>query len=427
MAIDPGVLTQITEHYDKDLYQILFEDGKETSPLLACCEVKAEKEGLGRKFIQRVTTFEGAAVAADPSIADAIAADGAAGGRPTRQRWEINAVSMDSTFKFDREEILAIEGMRADEQFDVITEEMDMAALRIRNMLAEQVSGKGWGKLAVTTAQSTTGFTVNPAFTNRFPVGARLVASVSEDTDVLLGSSAQLRVIAADPATGVITVSGNPVTTWASSAVLYIFRAGMRLSLDPNGDESLKTSLTGVAGWINPTGGTMFGINRTGDPNLTGFAIDCTGLDTSQALSAMADQMFSYGRKLDTIFISGTSWKLLQNDYDASKVVKVDLGDYKIGFDGYKLATVFGSAVVIPDPYLAPGEAYGGPFQNKKWRPRLLHSGAKLVNLDNFDGKDFERVTTSGARQFKGQFFFRGQMCIAGPGMYIKASNLPTS
>jgi hypothetical protein len=417
MAIDAGVLTQIKEHYANDIYKILFEDGKTTSPVLAMCEAKAIKDGFGRKFVTRVVTHEGSAVAANATIADTIVNDGSAGGRPGRERWETSAVSMDSPFAFDRDEVDAIEGKSADEQFDV----------RIRNILAEQLSGKGWGCLAVTTAQSATGFTVNPAYINRFPVGARLVASVSEDTDVLLNSAAQLIVTAVNPATGVVTTSANPVTSWANNAVLYIFRAGMRVSTDPSAAESAKMCITGLEGWINPDSTTFMGVTRTGNPNLTGFAVDCTGMTTSEGLIAGADRMFSFGRPAKIILCSGTSWKLIQQDYDATKVVQVSLGDYKIGFSGYKLATVFGDAVVVPDPFIAPGTAYVGPFDDKKWGPKLYHTGSKLVNLDDLDGNQFQRSATAGARTYKGQFYFRGNLVLPAPGMYAKLSNLPTS
>jgi hypothetical protein len=429
MAIDTGVQSQIQEHYDSDIYKILFEDGKLTSPLLAMAEVKAMKEGLGRGYVVRVATSEGAAISADPEIADDITGDGLTGGRPGRERWVVSPVSLDAPFSFSRDEILAIEGMSADEQFDVITDEMDMAVSRMRNLLAEQVSGKGWGCLAQTTAQSTTTFTVNPAYVNRFPVGARLVASITEDTDVLLGTPAgkQVYVTAVNPSTGVVTCSEDMASVWASDQDLFIFRAGNRIATDPSAADTAKVCITGLEGWVNPANTSLFGVTTTGNPALTGFDVATTGMDTGRGLIAMANQLFSYGRKADTILVSGKSWELLQANYDAAKTVAVQLGDYKIGFAGFKLPTVFGDCTVIPDPFIKPGHAFAGPFQNKQWRPRLLHSGAKLVNLDNFDGKDFERQNSGGARTFKGQFFFRGNFVLPGPGMYAFTNDLPTS
>jgi hypothetical protein len=430
MAIDSGVNTQIKEHYDSDIYKIIFEPDQVTSPLFAMCEAKKIKDGFGRNFVTRVVTHEGSAVAADPDIADDIAGDGAAGGRPGRDRWVTPAISIDSPFTFDRDEVDAIEGKSADEQFDVITEEMDMAAVRLSNILAEQVANKGWGMLAQISAITSTTVTVPVSRLNRFPIGARLVASASEDTDVLLGTpaGAQLAVSSVNTSTGVITLSGNPQTTWTNSATLYLFRAGMRVATDPSAAQSAKTALTGLSAWIDPDSTSFMGVTRTGNPVLTGYSFSASGLDTAAGLIGGADTLFHFGRKMGKIILcSGTSWKLLQQDYDAAKVVQISLGEYKIGFTGFKLATVFGDAVVVPDPFILPGEAYVGPFNDKKWGPKLYHAGKNLVNLDDLDGKQFERRTDNGSRSFKGQFYYRGNMVIPAPGQYLKISNLPTS
>jgi len=430
MALDTGVLTQLKDHYDKDIYKILFEDGKKTTPLLAMCEAKKIKDGFGRQFVVRVVTHEGAAVAADPEIADDIAGDGAAGGRPSRERWLVDAKSMDAPFTFDRDEVDAIEGKSADEQFDVVSEEMDMAALRLRNILAEQVSDKGWGALAQISAITSSTVTVPAARINRFPVGARLVASASEDTDVLLGTpaGAQLRVTAVNTSTGVVTLSGNPQTVWTNSATLWLFRAGNRAATDPGAADSAKLVVSGLEAWVDPDSTTFMGVTRTGIPQLTGYSFSASGMDSAQGLISAADLMFNYGRSEESMIIcSGTTWKLLQQDYDAAKVVETKLGDYKIGFQAFRLATVFGDCLVVPDPFIPAGTAYLGPFNSKKWGPKLYHTGKNLVNLDDLDGKQFERRTESGSRQFKGQFYFRGNLVIPGPGMYCKITNLPTS
>ena len=427
-GIDSGVLTQIKEHYSEDILDIIFEDGKLTSPTFASCELAKRNDGMGRGYVERVVTSEGSAVAADASIADTINGDGSAGGRPSRDRWVIQAVNMDAPFGFTRDEILSIEGMGADEQFDTITDEMDKAVIRIRNALAQQCPNKGWGMLALTTAQSSTGFTVPTYLANRFKVGDRLVASVSEDTDVLLNSATQLRVTGVNAATGVITTSANPTSSWASNATLYIFRAGMRITTDPSADQSVKTCISGLRSWIDPDAtDALFGVTRSGDPTKLGLGVDCTNMDTAQGLIEIADRLFHFGRKADTILCSGVSWKLLQQDYDPSRLVSVSMGDYQIGFEGYKLATVFGSCVVVPDPFIDGGTAFVGPFQNKKLRPKMIYSGDKLISLDNFDGLDFQRDNSSGNRKFKGQFFFRGNMSVAAPGCYAKGTNLPTS
>lgn len=428
MPIDSGVLTQLRDHYTDDIEKILFEADKEITPLFAMCEARAIKDGFGRQFVVRIGTNEGAAVAADPEVADDIAGDGAVGGRPGRNRWVISRVSLDAPFTFERDEILAIEGKGADEQFDVISDEMDMAVARIRNLLSEQVSGDGWGALAQISAQSTTQVTLsNRALSNRFRVGWRIQASNSKGDDVLYNSGQILRVTAVNTQTGVITFNSDTSTGWASDTNLWLFRAGMRQVADPGNDASLKLAISGLSASVDPDSTTFWGVTRTGDPDLTGHSVDCTGMDTVEALIEIADRAFYQGRKIDTILVSSTTWKLLNLDKDTSKTVAVSLGDYQIGYRSYKLPTAFGEIDVLPDAFIEPGVAFAGPFQDKKRGPKLYYAGGKLVNLDAFDGKDFERVTTGGSRQFKGQFFFSGQFVINNPGAYFKGTGLATS
>lgn len=425
--IDSGVLTQLREHYTSDITEIIFDATENVTPLFAMCESKGIRDGFGRQFVAPIVTNEGAAVAADPEVADEIAGDGAAGGRPTRDRWVITRVSMDSTFVFTRDEILAIEGKGADEQFDVMADEMDKAVVRIRNMLAEQVSGDGWGALAQITAISSSTITVSPKVANRFRKGWRLVASNTKDTDVTYNSGASLRVTGVNTSTGVITLSGDPTSAWSNDSNLYVFRYGNRIDTDPGSDASLKLCISGLSAAVDPDSTTFWGITRTADPDLTGHGVDCTGLDTVEALEELAERAFYQGKKMDTILVPGVNWKLLNLDKDASKTVQVALGDYQIGFKAFNLPTAYGMVAILPDAFMEPGACYGGPFRDKKLAPKLYHAGDKLINLDAFDGKDFERQTANGAREFKGQFFFSGQFVLEAPGAYFKGTTLTTS
>jgi hypothetical protein len=433
--MDAGVLSQLKEHYTDDIHKILFEDGEEVTPLFAMCEARENTDGFGRKLVVRIATYEGPAVAADPAVADALAA--LTRSRPTRARWEIDAVSMDSPFSFKREEILAIDGMSANEQFDVIDDEMAMAVRRIRNTFCEQVSGRGWGAICQISAMSVTGVTVPLYFANRFPVGRVITASISEDTDILYNAGAQLQVLGVvasqttavvslcDPTTG---VAANPQAIWANNQTAWLFGAGMRPTTDPNQDNSLKLSMTGLLGMIDPTAtgtvATKWGNACAGNPNLLGFDFDANGMDTVQALIKLCNQMYYQGRKVDTVLVSGTSWELMNVQKDPAKMVEIKVGPYNVGFTAFRIATVFGFADVLPDPFLPAGTAVAGPFRDKKKAPYLSHAGKKLINLDNFDGKEFERVTAGGARSYKGQFYFRGQFVLKGPGWYGRARNL---
>jgi len=432
MAIDTGVRSQLVEHVDKNLHLIAFEDSKEITPHLALAEQRKIKDGFGRNFIVRFETNEGAAVAAQPDVADEIAGDGSAGGRPERDRFVVSTVSLDSPFVFDRAEILAIEGKNASEQFDVISSEMENSIKRIRNVLAEQVSGNGWGALAQISAISSTTITVPDWAANRFRVGWRLVASNTEDTDVLYGTpaGAQLRVTAiAAPSSGTvaITLSGNPVTTWDNSTDFYVFRAGNRIATDPAAAESAKLCISGLKAHVDPDSTTLWGVTRTGNPDLTGHDVNCASAgDTHECLLEIAERAFIYGRKIDTILVSARSWKLLNLDKDALKTVPVDKNGYTIGFKAFELPTSFGSVHVAPDAFMQPGYAWAGPFQDKEKGPRLYYAGKNLINIDDTDGQEFVRRASTGSRDFAGQMYFSGQYVIPTPGLYFRGRNLPT-
>jgi hypothetical protein len=440
-TIDAGVLTQLTEHLDENIHLIAFQDDQAVTPILALSEHRKIKDGFGKRFIVRFEDNEGAAVAALPDVADDIAGDGDPGGRPSRDDMVITRTSLDSPFVFDRDELIAIAGKNKGEQFDVYRSEMENATRRVRNILAQQVSGKGWGKICAATAISATGgtgtggvgyVTVPDWFANRFRVGWRIVASASEDTDVLYGSPAgtALRVTAVStPSAGSVNVSlsGSPVSVWANNSTMTLFRAGMRVATDPAAAEATKKVMSGVPAYIDPTAtDTIWGVTRVGNPDRCGHEVDCSGLDTYEALLEIAERAFMYGRKLDTIFISGRSWKLLNLDAQALRTVQSDKNDFQIGFTAFEMPTSFGKCHVAPDAFLTPGEAWAGPWQSKEFGPRIYYAGETIISLDDYDGNEFVRRPSTGSRDFQGQMFFSGQWVLPCPGLYFKGTNLPT-
>lgn len=443
--IDSGVLSQLHEHVDENLHLIAFEDDKAVNPCLALCEQKKIKDGFGRQFVVRFEDNEGAAVAALPDVADDIAGDGDPGGRPSRDRMVITRTSLDSPFVLDRDEMLAVEGKNKSEQFDVYRSEMENAIKRVRNTLVFQVWGKGWGKLAQISAISATsgdgtggvGYVlVDDWFANRFRVGWRVVASATENDDVLLGTPAgtALRVTAIGRPGAVtagkvkISLSAAPTTSWTNSSTLYLFRAGMRVATDPGTLEANKKVISGVPAYIDPSAtDTIWGVTRASNPDRAGHEVDCTGLDTYEALLEIAERAFMYGRKLDTIMVSGRSWKLLNLDAQALRVVQSDKNGFQIGFEAFKMPTSYGSVDVAPDVGVTPGEAWAGPWQDKEFGPKLYYAGKNLINIDDYDGNDMVRRPSTGTRDFQGQMFFSGQFVLPCPGLYFKGINLPTT
>lgn len=431
MAVDAGVLEHAQEYYDKKIHEILFKSGPKATPLFAMAEMKGNQEMFGRKFVVRVTTSPGSAVSADPTTADNIATDGALGSTENRDRWEVSEVSMDSTFKFSRDDLRTIGQKKPSAQFDLITQKIDLSIHRLKMRLCQQVSNNGWGAASqLSGAPGSTYIIVPTARLNRFVPGDRLVASATEDTDVLLGSAAALRVTGHDAANpGRVLLSGDPTSVWSGiDSNDWVFYQGDRIATDPNADASLKRCITGVTGWVDPAGGTMFGIARANIPELTGINVDATGLDTKAGLIKMANEAFYRGKKLDMIVVSGTSWELLMLDADAQKhLTTTTLGEYGIGFDAFKLATIFGTCEVVPDPYMLAGHAVGGPFKDADECPYFAYSTNQMVEIEKIDGLEFRRVAGNGSRDYIGNVSFHGNYVVPGPGNYVRCKTLPTS
>lgn len=429
MSIGADVMTQLTEHVRDDITQVLFQDSPVTSPLFALADQKKMDDGMGRGYVIRLETYEGAAVGAQADVVDAINGDGDTGGRPTWNRCVPTAVTIDAPFIFTRDEMLAIQGGSKAEQFDVMRRSTDAAIIRVRNMLCQQVWKKGWGLLGQITAISSTTVTVPTTIVHYFHVGQRLVASASEDTDVLLGTAAQLRVTAIADTTGVITLSGNPQSTWTNSSSLYLFRAGTRIAADPGSDASLKLSVTGMPAWVDPSGGAIFGLTRAGDRDLCGATVPGSGLSTMETLLAAAEKQFNLGRQSDLAIVSGKSFRLLQQDANSQKTVQIKIGPYQIGFAAFELATNFGSIDVVADPFLDAGSGYVGPFRTEKYAPFFAYStkGGGLVAIDDIAGPILQPTTVSGVRSYKGTTYFRGQFIMPAPGAYCSMTSMPTS
>lgn len=428
MAIDDGVLTQLHEHVDENLYNILFEDSKAVTPLFAFCEAQSPRDGFGKQLRVRITTSEGSAISADPEVSDTQATDGDPGARPTRNEWILQAVTKDASFTFTRDELLAIEGMKPAEQFDVMADELEKAIIRVRNKMSEEVGNTGWGKVAQSESQDATSFTVDPALCNRFKVGDRLVASITEDTDVLLGTpaGAVLRVTGVNTRTGAITLSGNPQTTWANDQDLFMFREGDRIATDPGALTANKVCITGLTGVINPDNDELWGVTTTDDPTLTGYGIQASG-DTESTLIDLVDILWKNGKAGGIVLVNSVTWKILQKTKQANQLVRVDTEKFSIGFKAIEIPVMNGTAMVLPDAHLPPGTAVAGPFDSKKEGPKLYHSGKNLINIDDLgDGLRVRRTSGVGSRSFLGNVFFRGQFVIPGPGNYSIVTDLPT-
>lgn len=415
MSVDANVQARVKEHYVDPTVVLFNPEDRELQlmPLFASCEMTG-KEGMGRKVVVPTEYSEGSAASANATTSDTIAADGNAGSNPAETRWELTPVLYDGSFSFTREDIDACEG--PGEQFRVITNRIDNALLRVRKRLAMYLPGDGTGALAQITAITSSTVTVSRAVANRFKVGDRLTAATAPSGGTAYGT--EIRVTGVTPSTGVITLGSDPTSVWANNPALYLFF---------NGDRGAV--ITGMKGWLDDTSSSLFNVTRTGIRELQGLVVPGTGLTTVEALTDIAEQAFYYGIVQDKMIVSGTTWKLLQREKDFQKSVATVTGGnskYEIGFQAFMLATVFGTLPVIPDVWMAPGDCVSGPFDDKRYKPRIYHNGKDLVRVEGHDSLEFRRSTSAGARTYSGNVYFRGQVAMT-PGKFVRGTSLPTS
>lgn len=427
MAIGSDALNMLVEHVHDDIVQVLFEDSPVNSPVFAMADQKKMDDGMGTGYKIRLETAPSAAVGYDADIVDEINEDGGSGSRPGWHSCTAQSVTVDAPFYFTRDELLAVEGNSA-EAFDIMRRSVDSAIIGIRNRLCIQVNEKGWGTIGQISAISSSTVTLPSYLVNRLNVGDRLVASVSEDTDVLLGTPAgdTLTVTAIDEDTGVVTLDDNPETVWANSSSLWVFHAATRLATDPAATASNKKSIVGLPAWVDTA--AIFGLTRSGNPDLCGQTVSGSSLSTMDALLKAAERQFSRGRSATHAVVSARSFRLLQQDTNAVKTVTVQLGKYSIGFPKIDLMTAAGPVEVVADPFMPAGTGYLGPFGVKKYAPFFAYSTkGGLVSIDDIDDNKIVRTNVSGQRAFKGTVYFRGQFIVPAPGMYCKLTSMATS
>ena len=420
------VLPMLREHYHDAITEIFYTSDKAINPILASMESKSMDDGLGRGYIVSVEYGMGASVGADFSVAQGISQGAVAGNSALRDRWIVQATTINATAQWTRDSMLAAQGKGADELFDVMQREMDSKILKVRQRLALCAVEQGWGRVATASAVANPTFTCSTSSCNRFNIGDRLVGcdTIASNNFLTLAGVPTVRVISIDPDTGVVGTSLDPsaggAQAWTGTTV--VFNAGDR----EDSDTPTQMVPAGLAGWIPSTAptGAWMNITRTGIPELCGHRIDATGLDHAQAIIRATNRLLKYGSKADVCYMSPEDYAILCADKDATKVVAVELGKFKIGFDGVSVGTAAGNVPVVPDAMLEQGTAYIGPFGDKKFAPFMAHNN-DLVNIDNIDGLDIRALAASTA--FEMRLYFRGAIALPAPGKFAVINTLPSS
>lgn len=417
MAASASVLTQLREHMVQDSVDLIFEDSKGVTPLLAAAEMRAIDDGGGRKFIIPVEYDVGFNIGFGTTLATPA--------QVGRIRWEVDPFVINTMASWTVEDIDAAKG--DDETFDVISSETDAKTKLLRKIIACLLAERGWGRVGTITAVTSSTVTVDPSVVNRIEIGMVLAAGDNEASGTLEGST--FSVTGTNPDTGVITLSGDPTggTAWDVGDTLFMSGARQNLA------SPARLVATGIKGWVDPTAPvpseSFFGNDRSGKYQLGGHRVNGATYDSHEsALIALAQRLFNYGSRADTCFVSSKDYEILSANKESVKVVFQNGGksQYEIGYDGFTLHTPVGDVMVCPDAFIEQGLAWMGPFKNKNFAPFIAYSGDSLVNVLNHDGNEF-RLKTDGTMGYQMALYSRLAYILPAPGKFGVVSGLPTA
>lgn len=406
------------EHYRDNIAEIFFASKKLTSPVLAAMESKSLDDGMGRKFVVPTIHRLTGAVGSTFARAQTKARSSATGSTFGSDRWEVDALKYHAVATFAHDNILAAKG-DSDKLMDIVKLSMESATFAIRKKVAHYVTGGGWGKVGMILAVTSTTVTIDPALCNRLQEGDPLVASASEAGAILkaITGGTETLITAIARTTGVLTIDVDTTaggTPWVVGDTL--FRAGDR----QNSATPARLVICGLDGWFG-TDTTLHGITRTGKADLTSFQIDGTGKDISTSIVEAMQTLYSYDSNASCMYVSPADFSTLSLDKDATKIVSMEVGKYKVGFEGLMGSWSGYSVPILPDAMITAASAYLGPFDDSDVAPFFAHNG-DLVNVTDDDGQDIRAV--DGSDDFESRLYCRGNIIVPGPGKFARITGL---
>lgn len=440
-----SIFSQVHEHQNANIIDLWTKAEQKINPVLASFEAKSEDDGEGRGFITRVGISTG--TSANPSFAkaQAKAAGTTTGNSAVNGRWVTHAKTLEVVAQWTRKAMNVARGEPSGQQvYDVVSRERESKIVLARHRLAVFAIEAGWGRVATVVvvntgaynaSASTNGlrFTVSPSEVNRFRKGDDIVFSSSENAASLRSSTAWT-VAGTIPATGtVILEAQSTATPYSRDSVANgdtVFWDGYRedsatpTKLCPNGLRALIPTDE-----IASTETSFDGLDRRNNWELSGLRVDAssgTQLDHASAFLEMAALAQQYGTEIHCIYTSIADMKILTRNKDAIKTLaQYAAGKYMIGYKGVEvLGGQDGSIPIIADSYIPQGYAWGGPWNDEDFGPKMKHI-RNLINVDNSDGNEFLRLAS--ATGYEQRMYFEGANIMPAPGKYVACKGLPTS
>lgn len=430
-----GIFNAVQEHVEANIIDIWTKAEQKIYPVLASFEAKSEDDGEGRGFITRVGISTGTSVNPSFSVAQAKAAGTTTGNAAITGRWVSHAKTLEIVAQWTRKSMNVARGEPSGKEvYDVISREKEAKIVVARHRLAVAAIEGGTGRYATITSinSSELWFYVAKSEVNRFRKGDDVVFSATEFANTLRSATAWT-VSGTDPGSGKITIEAqgggeDPYDTHAVRTGDTVFLSGYR----ENSNTPTRLLPPGLKGWIPgtaPTDTTWDEQDRRYQWELNGLRIDASSgsqLDHASAFLEMSSMANQYGTELHAIYCSVEDYKILCRNKDQIKTLsQYTAGPYNVGFKGVEvLGGSNGSVPVIPDAYITQGTAWGGPWNDADFGPKLKHV-RQLINVDNADGNEFLRLASSTG--YEQRMYFEGAMIIPAPGKYVVCTALPTS
>lgn len=405
------------EHYKENITEIFFTSKKITSPVLAAMEAKSLDDGMGRGFVVPVVHRLPGVVRPTFAASQTKARGSATGHTFGSDRWIVQAVESHGVATYSASSVRAAKG-DSDKMLDVVKMSMETTTAAIRKRLAHYVTGAGWGKVGTVLSVTSTTIGIDPALCNRLQEGDDVAGASTESTALFraITGGDETTITAINRSTGVLTVDQDPTAGTAIAVGDTLFRFEDR----QDSATPARLVITGLDGWFQTATTSLHNIDQTSSAELAAHQIDGAGKDHATATVESLRTLFSYDSHGSAMYCSPVDFETISLDKDATKLVAMELGKYKLGFEGL-MASWSGYAVpILPDAMIDPGKAYVGPFDDADVAPFLACNG-ELVNITDDDGMDVRAV--DGSDDFESRLFFRGNMICPGPGKFARISS----
>jgi hypothetical protein len=214
----------------------------------------------------------------------------------------------------------------------------------------------------------------------------------------------------------VLTVSLDPTAGTAIAVGDTLFRLGDR----QDSATPARLAITGLDGWFGTAVTALHNIDQTTSAELAAHQINGAGKDHATATVEALRVLFSYDSHASCMYVSPVDFETISMDKDATKIVAMEVGKYKLGFEGLMASWSGYSVPIVPDALLDPGKAYLGPFDDSDVAPFFAHNG-DLVNITDDDGMDIRAV--DGSDDFEARLYNRGNIITPGPGKFARISS----